>query len=212
MSILRRSCRGGRVGCNHFQYADDTPATTAAFTLIELIVVIGIIIVLASLILATSGYVTKKGRRSRAEAEIAAMSAALEGYKADNGIYPRDTTNQYTDNVDARAPIDFPHYQLATQFLYAELSGDKNLNGQIDAAEQQNKTYFVFKPQMLGITKNPDGSVKSIDYIRDPFGNSYGYSTAYQTTPTKGYNPTFDLWTIANAKPPDDQNQWIKNW
>src|SRR2546430_17618494 len=60
-----------------------------AFTLIELLVVISIIIILAGLILSTVGYVQKKGARSRAEAEIAAMSAALESYKADNGIYPQ---------------------------------------------------------------------------------------------------------------------------
>jgi hypothetical protein len=33
------------------------------------------------LILATAGYVQKKGARSRTEAEIAALSAALESYK-----------------------------------------------------------------------------------------------------------------------------------
>ena len=43
------------------------------FTIIELIVVIGIILVLAGLILATNGYVYNKGARSRAEAEIAAI-------------------------------------------------------------------------------------------------------------------------------------------
>src|SRR4051794_22940225 len=69
-----------------------------AFTLIELIVVIAIIIVLAGLILSTMGYVQKKGARARAETEIAAMSAACESYKADNGIYPRDpTANTATD-------------------------------------------------------------------------------------------------------------------
>src|SRR2546423_8243623 len=59
-----------------------------AFTLIELLIVMAIIIVLAGLILATANYVQKKGYRSRAEAEIAAISAALENYKADNGVYP----------------------------------------------------------------------------------------------------------------------------
>ena len=48
-----------------------------AFTLIELIVVVGIIIVLAGLVLSTVGYARKKGARARAETEIAAMSAAL---------------------------------------------------------------------------------------------------------------------------------------
>ncbi len=61
----------------------------AAFTLIELIVVTAVIIILTGLVLSTVGYVQKKGARARAETEIAAMSAACESYKADNGIYPR---------------------------------------------------------------------------------------------------------------------------
>src|SRR5436190_355325 len=63
--------------------------TARGFTLIELLIVMAIIIVLAGLILATANYVQKKGYRSRAEVEIGAMSAALENYKADNGVYPR---------------------------------------------------------------------------------------------------------------------------
>src|SRR5207248_5557346 len=74
----------------------------SAFTLIELIVVTTVIIILTGLVLSTVGYVQKKGARARAETEIAAMSAACENYKADNGIYPRDnTTNQYTDTLNA---------------------------------------------------------------------------------------------------------------
>src|SRR5207247_8758711 len=69
---------------------------SAAFTLIELIVVTTVIIILTGLVLSTVGYVQKKGARARAETEIAAMSAACESYKADNGIYPTDasTTEQ----------------------------------------------------------------------------------------------------------------------
>ena len=188
----------------------------AAFTILELLVVITIIIVLAGLILSTVGYVQKKGARSRAEAEMAAMSAALESYKADNGIYPRDTTNSYTDNLDARHDGSAGNaYQKAAQFVYGELSADKDYNGKVDATEAQNKSYFAFKPQMLDGTKDPNGNLTSVAFIRDPFGNSYGYSTAYQLASTKGYNPTFDLWstggTVTGSDPPD-QSQWIKNW
>src|SRR5437870_13170919 len=63
-----------------------------AVTIIEMLVVIMVILILASLILAAANYVQTKGARSRAETEIAAMSAALESYKADNGIYV-STTN-----------------------------------------------------------------------------------------------------------------------
>lgn len=65
---------------------------TSAFTLIELLIVIAIIAVLASLVLGAAGSVQKKGARSRAEAEIAAIGAALESYKADNGDYPSNSS------------------------------------------------------------------------------------------------------------------------
>jgi general secretion pathway protein G len=61
---------------------------SAAFTLIELLIVIAIIAILASIVLAAAGSVQKKSARSRAQTEIAAMAAALENYKADNGDYP----------------------------------------------------------------------------------------------------------------------------
>jgi general secretion pathway protein G len=61
------------------------------FTLIELLIVIAIIAILAALVLAASNGVQKKGSRSRAEAEIAAIGAALESFKADNGDYPSNS-------------------------------------------------------------------------------------------------------------------------
>lgn len=185
------------------------------FTIIELLVVIALIIILAGLILSTVGYVQKKGARSRAEAEIAAISAALENYKADNGIYPRGNasgsgaTPPYdTDKLDARAPTASA-YQSACLFLYKQISGDTNANLQPPAGA---KTYFSFKPQMLAGTRDTNNNLTSVSYVRDPFGNSYGYSTAYQYDPTTGYNPTYDLWSVADANPTSNQTQWIKNW
>jgi general secretion pathway protein G len=69
------------------------------FTLIELLIVMAIIAILASLVLSAAGYVQKKGARSRAEAEIAALGAALESYKADNGDYPSNSTSNNCLNL-----------------------------------------------------------------------------------------------------------------
>ena len=78
-----------------------------AFTLIELVVVVGLILVLTGLVLSTVGYARKKAARARAETEIAAMAAACENYKADNGAYPRDPTPSIaTDTLDARTMFD----------------------------------------------------------------------------------------------------------
>jgi len=181
-----------------------------AFTLIELLVVIAIIIVLAGLVLSTVGYVQKKGARSRAETEIAAMSAACESYKADNGIYPRDnTTNQYTDTLDARQNFDAKRtvYQNASLYLYDALFGATSGSRTSNVGA---RSYFTFKPNQL----SPSDQAQPVAFIRDPFGNSYGYSTANQADPTtpKGYNPTFDLWSTAGGTTASDVAGWIKNW
>ncbi|MDQ3197729.1 MAG: type II secretion system GspH family protein [Verrucomicrobiota bacterium] len=190
--------------------AGDTPATTFGFTVIELLVVMAIILVLAGLILATSSYVHNKGARSRAEAEIAAMSAALENYKADNGVYPRgvdsDGLNAKTDGNPA-SPIPNT-YTRSSFYLYGQLSGDTDG----DRVSNGGTTYFSFKDNQLSPSSG------TVQFIKDPFGNSYGYSTAGQSGGAAGYNPTFDLWSTANSTlDPTQPNdvitpRWIKNW
>jgi|SRR5579871_2317101 len=59
-----------------------------AFTLVELLTVIAIIGILAGLIVGASKYAVTKSKRSSAAGRIAALEAALEDYKADNGGYP----------------------------------------------------------------------------------------------------------------------------
>ncbi len=177
-------------------------------TIIELLVVIIIILILAGLILSISSYVQNKGARARAETEIAAISAALESYKADNGIYPRSND---TDNLNAKSDFNpdpkltGSKYLPASLYLYTQVSG-------LDANQQpvaNMKSYFAFKPQMLG---HPPGNTTTVAYIRDPFGNSYGYSTANQADPNKGDNPTYDLWSTAGGLASADTVKWIKNW
>ena len=211
--VLPGICRGVRRGerlTNRFG-----ARRYKAFTLIELVVVTGIILILTGLVLSTVGYARKKGARARAETEIAAMSAALESYKADNAAYPRDnTTNQYTDTLNARQNFDPTQtvYQNASFYLYTQLSGDSN-----GSRNPSGKSYMTFKPNML----LPPGGSGTVIAISDPFGNSYGYSTANQADPItpKGYNPTFDLWSTAGvassptpAPPATQQDLWIKNW
>jgi prepilin-type N-terminal cleavage/methylation domain-containing protein len=115
------------------------------FTLIELLVVITVIAILAGLVLQTAGYVQKKAARSRAEAEIAALAAALESYKADMGDYPAgtNTTPPFTNNAFIRAAL----------------------------APSTGKVYFEFSKGM-GTNSNMSETNQS---ILDPFGEGYGY-------------------------------------
>jgi type II secretory pathway pseudopilin PulG len=214
MTKIQISRRGATLGvgnsrfehCFGFRASNFEFVGEAAFTIIELLVVIALIIILAGLILSTVGYIQNKGARSRAETEIAAISAALENYKADNGIYPTDSTK--TETLDPAANINLTNYATASLYLYEQLSGDLSGNRKPAATA---KTYFPFKPNQL----SPSNQTQNVTAIRDPFGNSYGYSTAKATNPngTVGYNPTFDLWSTAGATSgAPNQTQWIKNW
>ena len=117
------------------------------FTILELIIVIAIIAILASLILSTAGYVQKKGASSRAETEIAALTVALENYKADKGDYPQGT------NTNGTAP------PLGNNFLLTNLM------------PTTGKVYFGFNKSMTnagGNVVDPFGENYGYQYPGDP--------------------------------------------
>ena len=225
------------------------PPSRHAFTLIEMITVIAIIAILAGLVLSINGVVQRKAGTARAETEIRTLSAGCEAYKTDNGGYPRaaikdDPVGNYSSDTDKLDPVvDFnsapppppsyppTKYSTASVVLYKALSGDTDANGQIDTATETGKNYVpdFFKPSRLGGYDKTTGTFpKGVVYIRDPFGNVYGYSTAglkaeqdfrvgLTTDPTAkrtsaGYNSTFDLWSTGGQSSSTGTPKWVKNW
>jgi prepilin-type N-terminal cleavage/methylation domain-containing protein len=62
----------------------------AAFTLIELLVVISIIAVLAGLVVGLAPMANRRMKEARIRAELAALTSAIDSYKAKYGVYPPD--------------------------------------------------------------------------------------------------------------------------
>jgi prepilin-type N-terminal cleavage/methylation domain-containing protein len=202
----------------------------SGFTLIEMLTVIAVILVLSGLLLSVNSGVQTKAARSRAEGEIAAMSAACENYKADNGAYPRDAAG-VTDLLDPRIiSVATTGYAGASLELYKALSGNTVAAGGA-LTLGPGKSYYEFKPNQLSITKSPStGMIINVFFIQDPWGKSYGYSTAgakfeedYRTAlltdptatrpaPPIGYNPTFDLWSTGGARNAEITAKCVKNW
>lgn len=149
-----------------------------AFTLIELLTVMAIIAILAGLVLGTAGYVQKKAARDRANTEIRAMEAALESYKADNGIYPSTWGGSRSKKPNDGGKSDV---------LYQALTGDGNdtLGGKTRsvgmAYGQQGKVYMELKESQLDSTKMQ---------VQDPFGEPYNY-----VAPGVFNTASFDLWS-----------------
>jgi prepilin-type N-terminal cleavage/methylation domain-containing protein len=175
-----------------------------SFSLIELLVVMTIIAILMALILAAGIGLLNTGARSRARAEIQAMSSAAESYKIDNGIYPQSDgvlkTNNYTSTDGTSSS-----YQTNGTLLYIALSGQNNF-ATVPAAGA--KVYMSFKINQVG---NPNGTYS---YLMDPWTYSYGYSTAQGAayTPYSGSN-FFDLWSTGGLPYTKvNTNTWLRNW
>lgn len=176
-----------------------------SFTLVELLVVMTIIAILAALVLAAGNGVMAKGMRSRAASEIAAMVAASEGYKNDNGVYPQGdgvlTTSTYA-NYDGTTSGD--EYQTNSTLLYIALTGQNSFTS---TPVSGTKVYLSFKINQVG------NASATYSYVQDPWRHSYGYSTGIAGTPPYSGTGMFDLWstggsTVASA----NTNIWVPNW
>ncbi len=69
-----------------------------AFTLIELLIVIAIIAILASLIFPVTGALNRKKMLARAKAELSLLKMAIDNYQTKLGHFPPDNTNSFVLN------------------------------------------------------------------------------------------------------------------
>jgi len=231
------------------------------FTLIELLTVMAIIAVLAGLVLSISGFANKKAATARAQVEIQMLCTGCESYKADNGTYPRQPLATTSGSIPAISGTNVPSdqsavsptsqgnstpgsstsptaYANASLELYEALSGDVTCTGTGGGPGVRNyiagiKQDTLGRNNMNAVVSGTGSPPNTVFFLSDPFGNSYGYSTAYATALTSGstmttgtlpgYNPTYDLWCtggqIANPNPPstsgsagDPMLQWVRNW
>lgn len=187
-----------------------------AFTLIELMVVIAILGVLMAMISGVQRYAQNKGRRSRAEVQVAAFCAALEAYKSDNSVYPRTADTDAFCSVGALGAETSSSAGLrANQTLYAMLSGDWDFDGKPDSSVSGSSsapaTYLTIAPSQLSVIN------EKVQFIQDPWGKAFGYSTkrasaidAGTDDARAGHNVTYDVWSTAGS----DKNEkaWIGNW
>jgi prepilin-type N-terminal cleavage/methylation domain-containing protein len=190
------------------------PKPSDSFSLVELLVVMAIIAILASLILMAGNAVIQKGLRSRASAEIQAISAAAEGYKSDNGIYPQSdgvlTPLSPYYNYDGATTGD--EYQTNSTLLYIALTGQTNY-----ATSPASGTKVYLPGMKVNQIGNPTGP---FSYLMDPWTHAYGYSTGGTGTATYPYNGNgfFDLWStagITQLKVSGNNtltNTWLSNW
>ena len=136
---------------------------SSAFTLVEMLTVMAVIAILASLIVSVNAFAHKKAALVRADGEIRTMIAACEGYKSDFGDYPADLSGDAATVLLCPVLDGDPRkdeYQKASLVLYKALSGDANANG-----KATEKPYFGFG--RISFRRIPPARSNSLRTIRE---------------------------------------------
>jgi prepilin-type N-terminal cleavage/methylation domain-containing protein len=161
----------------------------AAFTLIELMAVITIIVILAGLVVGGMGFVTERQAKEKAKVQIALLSKAIEEYKLDMGKYPGSA-----ENTSATGTIST---ELYDRLFYQGYEYD--LNPARPDTPADPKATKIYLPD-LDPTSSKQGWVtadtaagakpKPAQKILDPWGKEYRYRKG-----SNAVNPDFDLWS-----------------
>ncbi len=136
------------------------------FTLIEILVVVAIISVLASIVTAGAFMAQERARQGVARVFIAAVTAALEDYALDTGRYPGwdrpDDENAFPALYEALCGLRPPRGGGGPSAPYMEFKHDSLLVEDEDGA---------FHAATLAEIRDP----KVPKFVQDPWGNPYVY-------------------------------------
>lgn len=178
----------------------------AAFTLIELMAVITIIVILAGIVIGGMGYVNEKQAREKAKIQISLLSKALEEYKLDMGIYPPTANKPGTFTANGTATSADLYVALFYEgYDYAQKNSPPSWTKKVGGVDVPKATR-IYLPE-LDPTNSKQGWVDPATSttpptsvpIKDPWGSQYCYRTATNDKGTANadtQNPDFDLWSV----------------
>lgn len=201
--------------------ACENRARGGAFTLIEVLVVISIIGVLASLVVSLASGATLKSKISRCKVERDRIIVAMESYKSDFGSYPPDNYNAEKRVVNPAMNSLF--YELTgTVFMplrdeFRPVLGNQsvssgvikmafNTDGFANSSVNTNdvKRYLTVTPAQVGdVSVTGEAYVKvlksPLDWLPNrsdaPLANSVVNPWRYVRTGATNNPTSFDLWT-----------------
>ncbi len=184
------------------------------FSLIELMVVVGIMVVLAGLLIGSLPGIQTRVNRGKVEAFIAELESGLSRYQIDNGSYPQNPPTGTSADARDTSGIE------GARVLYRHLSGDWEQTGSAVDDKNKDEKIYVNKLDYEGNKNSKEPRAISIGgefMVVDSYGNPIRYLAQPPNIPEnerKTYNPTYDIWSIADADPieEDEQARHITNW
>ena len=155
-----------------------------AFTLVELLVVIGIIVILVGLLFGGLALARRSGGAIRQAADLQAIATGLEQYKADHGFYPPVEFRSASDPDSSRHP-------------FVIVSLDKNASPRIESRPSQTNGSIVLTQALFGLAYSTDrpgfvpatsGSPGTMPYIDGHDGPGFRTRTLSGLSP-RTYGP-----------------------
>jgi general secretion pathway protein G len=167
----------------------------AAFTLIELMAVITIIVILAGLVVGGLGFVTERQAKEKARVQHALLMKGLEAYKLDMGLYPPSTNSTDGNNLSATClyiPLFYEGYNYGKQATPPTnwVGATTIYISDLDPTTTQQGWVTKVQPPATPPPSTP---------VTDPWGNQYRYRSAKNaagSTNGNTINPDFDLWSV----------------
>ena len=197
---------------------------SSGFTLIEMIIVIGIILILAAMVFPITGAVKKIQVRTRARGELTQMETAIEAYKAKLGFYPPDNGTNYHVNQLYYELLGTTNIGTATAPVYQTLDGSSRITAASLSTFITNISGFMncarggggdegptARPFIKGLKPNQWLTVTNMTGLPTPIfavlgagldgwellqaANSYKINPWRYNSSNPRYNPkSFDLW------------------
>jgi prepilin-type N-terminal cleavage/methylation domain-containing protein len=202
-----------------------------AFTLIELLIVISIIVILAGLLVPVTGRIGVTRMKAVSKTELQQVAAAIEAYKAKYGFYPPDNaTNKVysalfyelsgtikTNRNNPADPDPDVYETLDGRTVTVKILQDAfNVSGLANSSRSRNGTdekpapvNFLkeLKPTQLGYWKDATNLICSQEWTK-PGGTAANPWRYNSSNPTN--NPgSYDLWVDLYI---DGKTNRISNW
>jgi len=145
----------------------------SGFTLVELLVTIGIIAVLAAILTPAVRKAMVQAQKSRAQTEMSGIAAAIKAYYTEYAIYPTSDTNGKYDHTFGGKGNNAPENKRISEIL--DILRDRDTPANPGHANNKRRIVFLEVPpnSMVGTDKEGFTYNEGEGYYLDPWENPY---------------------------------------